>query len=465
MKAVLFYGTMIPSKNQPRSRVCPNASQNAYVNVHAQVIDISPYQAMSNMSMENEIVCGADIHRDFLVATMISRTGLKLQERFNMDQEGLLEFKSWLLNHKCQRVAVESTGSYWYPIFCTLEGYVQFILANAFQIRNIEGKKTDKLDSERIAVYCLNDLIKPSRIYPKDYRDLRSITRSREALVNARSKLKNQIHQLLATCCIKLSSVISDSFGKSGRYIIDRLLEGKTIDQIISGIPSKRVRKKEEGLRNAIKNGLDPVQLLLIKTNLDAIDNLSEKINILDAEISIKVKPFEEDLNILLSVPGIGLTSAATILAEMGDYRDFPNADKMAMYFGIVPSVYQSAGKLRTGKITKRGSKHMRRILVEVAKAISKTKRNSKLKRFFMRVYTRSGKKNVAAIALARKVLCIIYHLLMKREDYQEPEVKKSKPKMPSCVSPVSMMDLDEMIKTLSRAGYLVEKGLKEGCG
>lgn len=111
---------------------------------------------------------------------------------------------------------MESTGSYWYPIFYTLEGYVEFILANAFQIRNIEGKKTDKLDSERIAVYCLNDLIKPIRIYPKDYRDLKSITRSREALVNARSKLKNQIHQLLAACCIKLSSVISDLFGKSG---------------------------------------------------------------------------------------------------------------------------------------------------------------------------------------------------------------------------------------------------------
>ena len=232
---------------------------------------------MSNMNTENEIVCGADIHRDFLVATMISRKGLKLQERFSMNQDGLLEFKSWILNHKCQRVAVESTGSYWYPIFYTLEGYVEFILANAFQIRNIEGKKTDKLDSERIAVYCLNDLIKPSRIYPKDYRDLRSITRSREALVNARSKLKNQIHQLLATCCIKLSSVISDSFGKSGRYILDRLLEGKSIDQIISGIPSKRVRNKEDELRNAIRNGLDPVQLLLIKTNLDAIDDLSEK--------------------------------------------------------------------------------------------------------------------------------------------------------------------------------------------
>ena len=294
---------------------------------------------------------------------------------------------------------------------------------------------------------------------------MRSITRSRETLVNARSKLKNQIHQLLATCCIKLSSVISDSFGKSGRYIIERLLEGKTIDQIISGIPSKRIRKKADELREAIRNSIDPVQVFLIKTDLEVIDSISEKIKLLDAEISIKVKPFEEDLKIVLSVPGIGLTSAATILAEIGDYRDFSNADKLAMYFGIVPSVYQSAGKLRTGKITKRGSKHMRRILVQVAKAISKTKKSSKLKRFFLRVLKRSGKKNVAAIALARKVLCIIYHLLMKREDYQEPEVKKAKPKIPSCVSPISRMDIDEMIKTISRTGYLVEKELKEGCG
>jgi len=465
VKAVILFGTIDPDikpaivSRMPKcvlERVCECARTS---DQHL------PISGTDDMNAENEIVCGADIHRDFLVATMISRSGLKLQEQFGMDQDGLLAFRSWILDYRCLRVAVESTGNYWYPIFRILEGHVEFILANAFQIRNIEGKKTDRLDSERIATYCLNDLIKPSRIYQNDYRDLRSITRSREALVNARSRLKNQIHQSLAVCCIKLSSVISDSFGKSGRYVIDRLMEGKTIDQIISGIPSKRVRKKADELRKAIKNAIDPVQVLLIKTNLDAIDYLSEKIKLLDAEIAIKVKPFEEDINIILSVPGIGLTSAATILAEMGDYRDFPNADKLAMYFGIVPSVYQSAGKLRTGKITKRGSKHMRRILVEVAKAISKTKNNSKLKKFFLRVLRRSGKKNVAAVALARKVLCIIYHLLMEREDYQEPEVKKSKPRIPSCVSSISMMDIDEMIKAISQAGYLVKKELKEGCG
>ena len=107
-------------------------------------------------------------------------------------------------------------------------------------------------------------------------------------------------------------------------------------------------------------------------------------------------------------MPGVGFISAATLIAEMGDYRDFSSADKMAKYFGIVPSVYQSAGKLRNGKITKTGSKHMRRILVEVAKAISRTKKNSKLKRFFQRILARCGKKNIAAVALARKVLCIL---------------------------------------------------------
>jgi len=123
-----------------------------------------PISGNGNMNAEKEIVCGADIHRDFLVATMISRSGLKLQEQFGMDQDGLLAFRSWILDHRCLRVAVESTGNYWYPIFCILEGHVEFILANAFQIRNIECKKTDRLDSERIAIYCLNNLIKPSRI-------------------------------------------------------------------------------------------------------------------------------------------------------------------------------------------------------------------------------------------------------------------------------------------------------------
>jgi len=112
------------------------------------VINICPYLAVEKMNTENEIVCGADIHKDFLVATMVSRKGLRLQERFDMNQDGLLAFRSWILDHRCQRVAVESTGSYWYPIFCTLDGHVEFVLANAYQIKNIERKPIDSTQNE-----------------------------------------------------------------------------------------------------------------------------------------------------------------------------------------------------------------------------------------------------------------------------------------------------------------------------
>ena len=107
-----------------------------------------------DMNAEKEIVCGADIHRDFLVATIVSKSGFKLQERFDMNQDGLLAFKKWVLDHRCKKVAVESTASYWYPIFYILEGHVEFLLVNAYQIRNMDGKKTDRLDSERIVIYA-----------------------------------------------------------------------------------------------------------------------------------------------------------------------------------------------------------------------------------------------------------------------------------------------------------------------
>ena len=184
-----------------------------------------PISGNGNMNAEKEIVCGADIHRDFLVATMISRSRLKLQEQFGMDQDGLLAFRSWILDHRCLRVAVESTGNYWYPISAFWKVMLNY-LGQCVQIRNIEGKKTDKLDSERIAIYCLNDLIKPSRIYPKDYRDLRSITRSREALVNANPSSRTRFINRLQSAALSFLGHI-DSFGKSADTSLNSFWKGK----------------------------------------------------------------------------------------------------------------------------------------------------------------------------------------------------------------------------------------------
>jgi hypothetical protein len=163
-----------------------------------------------------------------------------------------------------------------------------------------------------------------------------------------------------------------------------------------------------------------------------------------------------------MSIPGIAFTSASAILAEIGDYRDFERGEKLAAWCGLTPSVSQSANKLVTGRITKQGSKHVRRMLVQVAHAISRTK-NSVLKRFFLRIQAKKGAKK-AAVALARKVLCILHHLLMNREMYQENGKTKSKPvKFDRTSSPIQMTEQD-MIDVLSNAGYIIKKRGVWGC-
>jgi transposase len=312
-----------------------------------------------------------------------------------------LSFRDWIIENNCDCVAVESTGVYWHPIHNVLENRIELILANAHQIKHTPGRKTDALDSEWIAELALNNLIDPSRILPKNDRDLRRLTRTRESLVKVRSQIKNRIHQELESCSIKLSSVLSDSFGKSGRFILDGLIKGKSVEEIVAGITSKRVRNKQDLLSEAIKTGLDQPQVFLISSHLDTIDNITQQITEIDLEIKQCIARRKDDLEIAMSMPGIGFTAASAILAEIGNYNDFSTPDKLAAWCGLVPHVYQSADKLITGNITKQGSKHIRWILIQVAQSAAK-KKGSKLNRFFRRIRARKG-HNVAIVALARK--------------------------------------------------------------
>ena len=409
------------------------------------------------MMEQRNKVCGVDIHKKFLIATILSRDGTKIQKRYGTDIDDLFNFRDWILENNCDCVAIESTGVYWYPVNAVLENKVELILANARQIKHTPGRKTDSIDSEWIAEVALNNLIYPSRIFPKEERDLRRLTRTRESLVKMRSQIKNQVHQGLESCSIKLSSVLSDNFGKSGRHILDGLIKGKSIDHIIEEIPSKRVKKNEDQIRAAIRTGLDETQIFLIPSHLNTIDGLTKKLDEIDSEIKHRISRRKDDLQIAMSVPGIGFKAATTILAEVGNYRDFSTPDKLASWCGIVPNVYQSADKLITGSITKHGSKHIRWMLVQVAQAALK-KRGSKLRRFFLRIKARKG-HNVAVVALARKILCILYHLLMNQEMYQEDGVTKSRQsKIDWSSARIDKMSLQTMIEIIAKAGYEVKK-------
>ncbi len=157
-------------------------------------------------------------------------------------------------------------------------------------------------------------------------------------------------------------------------------------------ITSKRILKKEQELRQAVINSLDPVRILMIRTYLELIEKIENEIEILNKEIMSRMQKLKEDLEIAMSMTGMGFTSASTILAEIGNYRDFMTAEHLASWCGLTPKVSQSADKLVTGSITKQGSKHVRRMLVQVAHAISRSK-NSRLKRFFLHIASSPGEQ------------------------------------------------------------------------
>ncbi len=186
------------------------------------------------------------------------------------------------------------------------------------------------------------------------------------------------------------------------------------------------------------------------------MEEIQKKIKNLDTEIVSRIERMKEDVEIAMSIPGIAFTSASSILAEIGNYRDFANGSKLAAWCGLAPTVYESADKLITGSITKQGSEHVRRMLVQVAHAISRT-RNSRLKSFFLRIKAKKGTKK-AVVALARKVLCILHHLLVNREMYEESGNLKPRPlKFDRTSSPIQITEQD-MIDTLVKAGYIVKK-------
>lgn len=416
------------------------------------------------MGKQRDIACGADIHKNTIVATILSLAGTKNQAKFGTTLSELLRFKFWLTDNGCDVVAMESTGTYWIPVYSVLEGSIKVVVANPYMIKHIPGNKTDLIDSDWLAELCLKDLIVPSRIFPKEDRALRSLTRAREGLVKIRTQLKNRIHRDLSSSHIKLSSVVTDIFGKSGMHILRGLLDDQSIDEIIKGIPSGRVKKNADKIKESIENNLDSSQIFLIESSLDLMGHVQDKIDRIDMDLKSKIITRLNDLKIAMSIPGIEFTSAATMLAEIGNYRDFSSPEKLASYFGLVPFVNQSADKLHTGCITKHGSKHLRWIMVQVAHAASK-KIGSKLRKFYLRIRARKG-ANVAIVALARKILCILYHLLMNQEMYEEPgAARKTRPNRLDQSTTQREFTAQEMIDILKRSGYEIRKIDRGACG
>jgi len=377
------------------------------------------------MNKRRDRVCGADVHKDLIVATITGDDVLPIRENFGTTKAELKRFRNWLVANKCEQVAFEATGVYWMPIYDALSKTIDTIVANPLQIKTIPNDKSDSKDSNRIATLCLNGQIKRSRVFTDEDRDLRMMTRARSGYVKTRTQFRNRIHKYLSSSGIKLSSTMDDIFCKSGRHILDGLAEEKPIEEILKGIPSGKIRKKQDLIRAALENTLNDTNRMLLTDALEILDNLESKMEKLSLEVLKKVQQKSKDLAIVMSIPGIGFVSASVILSEIGNYRDFQTPDQLAKWCGLNPGENESAGKKKKCGITKRGSKHIRVVLVQAAQTISNMNKTG-LSRFFQRLIKKK-EHNVVIVAVARKLICLIYHLLINQELYQGDDGRKKR--------------------------------------
>jgi len=374
------------------------------------------------MDIQMKHACGLDVHQATVVACLLSvlNSGkVKKQIRtFGTTTRELQALREWLQAEGCQHVAMESTGVYWKPVYALLEGPFELIVANAQQIKNVPGRKTDVKDAEWIADLLLHGLLKPSFVPPKPIRELRDLTRYRRKLVDSQSAECNRLLKVLETANIKLASVASDVFGVSGMAMLEALAEGTATPAEMAELARGRLRGKIPQLEPALEGRMEEHHRYLLKLQLRRLRDLDKDLAELDGRIQEKLQPYQKQLELLREIPGVDWTLAAVIIAELGvDMKVFASASRVACWGGLCPGNHESAGKRRNVRVTK-GNVHLKTALVEAAHASTRAK-GTYLRDKYFRLKARRGAKR-AVVAIAHKILVSIYHMLSGDVSYHD---------------------------------------------
>ena len=365
--------------------------------------------------------CGVDVHKTFIVAVICDSTNQipkYLKKRFSTFNNSLIDFRNWLLNNDCQNVCMESTGKYYIPVYNALEGFISnVVVANPKWVKCIKGEKDDNKDAKWIADLFKLGIVRSSFIPSKDFRILREYTRYLYKLTCNRTSEKNRFTNALTVGNCKLDMVFSDIFGKSSQSIIQTILDNNSFsdDDIINSL-HKNCKSSHEDILSAVSGvSFTYEQKLRIKLIKDHIDYLTNEINDLRDIINNLVAPYEDYINLLMTIPGIDRNSAITILSEIGtDMSQFSSHYKLTSWTGLAPGCNESAGKKKSVKISRAGV-YLKPCLVEVAHCAVKDKTNTYYSNKFNKISKRRGKKR-AYIAIARKILVAIYHMLLTGE-------------------------------------------------
>lgn len=364
-----------------------------------------------------DICCGIDVHKKLIVACL--RKGSKHEIReFGATTRELLEMADWLKENDCQMAAMESTASYWKPLYNVLESSdLNAMVVNARHMKAVPGRKTDVKDAEWIADLLQHGLLRPSYIPDKDQRELRELVRYRKSLVGERTRELNRLQKMLEGANIKLSGTVAEINGKSARNILEYLISGGVIDSekydemYKKNIIAHNLKASKDQIIDDLRGVMTPLQRRMMKELLTHLDELNIHIKNLDDEIDNFMKPEEKKASqVIQDIKGIGNTSAQTIISVIStDMSRFPTDAHISSWAGMCPGDNQSAGKRKSGK-TRKGNALLRTTLITCAHAAVKDK-SSYFYAQFMRISAHRGKKR-AYVAVAHSMLIAIYHIL-----------------------------------------------------
>ncbi|MGH6628188.1 MAG: IS110 family transposase [Burkholderiales bacterium] len=366
--------------------------------------------------------CGLDVHQATVVGCLlVGEPGTlprKQVKTFSTMTSTLIELRDWLKSEGCTAVAMEATGVYWKPVYNILEGHFELVVANARHIKAVPGRKTDVKDAEWIADLLRHGLLQPSYVPPPELRELRLLLRYRVKLVNARSAERNRIIKLLESANIKISGIVSDVFGVSGRLMLDALKRGHATPEEMAELAKKRLRSKIPLLKLALDGRMEAHHRQLLSIQLDRLDRFEGDLRQLDAKLEVKLKPYARQMELLDGIPGIDWFVAATIIAEMGiKMSQWPTVGHLTSWAGLCPGQNESAGKRRNSSI-RPGNPYLRSALVEAALTVTRGK-NCYFREKYYRLKARRGHKR-AVVAIAHKILVAIYYVLSSDTAYQE---------------------------------------------
>jgi transposase len=365
---------------------------------------------------------GLDVHQATVVATVRGpddQGGRRsVTETFGTMTADLLALREWLQAYGVTHVALESTGVYWKPVYYVLEDAFTLLLINMQELKRVPGRKTDVKDSEWLAQLLECGLLKSSFVPPPPIRELRDLTRYRVQQVRDRAQEVNRLCKVLEDAGLKLTSVVTDVMGASGRAMLRALVEGTTDSTVLADLARGALRKKLPELRRALQGRFRPHHAFLIEQIFAKIDFLDETMDRLIAEIDRRLVPFEPMLTALDTIPGVDRIGAIGIVVETGgDMSRFPSAGHLCSWGAMCPGQNESAGKRRSGK-TRKGNRYLRRTLIQAALGATR-KNGSALQARYHRVKRHRGHKK-AVVAVGHQILEIAYYIMRDGVTYDE---------------------------------------------